>query len=209
MEKMNKKAIILDLDNTIYPVASIGDKLFDELYQLIEQDGSYSGNMEDIKKAIQRTPFQLVAKEFQFSAALTEKALELLMALEYNDIIKLFDDYLLTKQIDCLKFLVTTGFKKLQKSKIRQLNVFNDFDACYIVDPSVSTLTKKDIFKKIMEQYQLEPEEILVVGDDIHSEIKAGKELGIDTVVYDYNGTHTQLSGYTIITDYKELKKFI
>jgi putative hydrolase of the HAD superfamily len=36
---MRKKAIILDLDNTIYPVSSIGDKLFKSLLHLISDSG--------------------------------------------------------------------------------------------------------------------------------------------------------------------------
>lgn len=203
---MNKKAIIFDLDNTIYPVASIAPKLFRSLYELIEKDGSFEGSFGDVKEAIQRKPFQVVANEFQFSDALTQKGLDLLMALEYDDVIKPFEDYLLTKKIDCLKFLVTTGFKKLQESKIKQLELKEDFTAYFIVDPSVSPLTKKDVFQTIADQYQLTPEEILVVGDDVHSEIKAAKELGIDTVVYDYDGTHEQLSGYHVISNYNELE---
>lgn len=208
-KKMTRKAIIFDLDNTVYAVASIAPKLFRSLYNVIEEDGSYQGNIEDVKEAIQRKPFQVVAEEFQFSDTLTQKGLALLMELEYDDIMKPFDDYLLTKKIDCLKFLVTTGFKKLQESKIKQMSLEDDFTAYFIVDPSISELTKKDVFQSIAEQYHLKPEDILVVGDDIHSEIKAAEELGIDAVVYDYDGTHEQLLGYDVITHYAELEKFI
>jgi len=201
------KAIIFDLDNTIYAVESIGESLFSSLFQLIEREGNYQGDMEAIKKAIQRKPFQVVSKEFHFSEKLTENCLRLLSNLEYNDIIKPFDDYALIKKIDCLKFLVTTGFEKLQKSKIRQLNLENDFTEYFIIDPSVSSLTKKDIFKNIKQQYNLSSREMLVIGDDIDSEIQAGKELGIDTIVYDYNNSHQNLKDYVIITNYNQLNK--
>ncbi len=49
---MNKKAIILDLDNTIYPVSSIGEELFKDLFRLIEEYEVFNGDMETIKKDI-------------------------------------------------------------------------------------------------------------------------------------------------------------
>ncbi|MDH7460731.1 HAD family hydrolase [Chitinophagaceae bacterium 26-R-25] len=202
-----KKAIIFDLDNTIYPVASIGMKLFDGLFKLIENDNSFKGSLEDVKDAIQRKPFQDVARDFQFTDGLTKAGLELLSDIEYNDVIKPFDDYLLTKQLDYL-FLVTKGFKKLQESKIKQLNLLHDFEAYYIVDPAVSNLSKKDMFISIMQQYHLAAEDVLVVGDDVHSEIQAANELGIDAVVYNFNGANKP-EGYNVISHYEELKDYL
>lgn len=206
MAKTKKKAIIFDLDNTVYPVASIGNKLFNIVYKLIEQDGRYTGDLEEIKKTIQKKPFQVVAEEFHFHEELTSKALELLSDLEYKDTIEPFDDFILTNDIDCLKFLVTTGFTKLQRSKIKQLNLEKNFETCYVVDPAASQLTKKNVFIEIMQEHRLKPEEVLVVGDDIHSEIKAGQELGIETLVYDYAGTMGSLQDYNAITNYDKLK---
>lgn len=203
-----KKAIIFDLDNTIYPVTSIGVKLFDGLFKLIEQDNSFQGNIDDVKDAIQRKPFQDVAKDFQFSDELTKAGLALLSDIEYNDVIKPFEDYLLTKELDYLKFLVTKGFKKLQESKIKQLSLQNDFEACYIVDPAVSNLSKKDVFSNIMQQYHLAPGDVLVVGDDIHSEIQAARDLGIDAVVYNFNGAN-EPEGYNVISHYEELNAYL
>jgi len=203
-----KKAIIFDLDNTIYPATSIGGKLFDGLFRLIENDKNFHGSLEEVKAAIQRKPFQDVARDFHFSDDLTKAGLELLSDIEYNDVIKPFDDYLLTRQLDYLKFLVTKGFKKLQESKIKQLSLQNDFEAYYIVDPAVSNLSKKDVFSNIMQQYHLAAEDILVVGDDIHSEIQAARELGIDAVVYNFNGTNRP-EGYSVISHYNELKNYL
>lgn len=209
MIKTEKKAIFFDLDNTIYPVSSIGDRLFMDLYKLIEQDGRYVGDFQAIRNAIQRKPFQVVAEEFDFHEDLSAKALNVLSEMEYRDIINPFEDFNLTKNLGCLKFLVTTGFTKLQWSKITGLELQKDFEACFVVDPMLSPLTKKDIFEVIMDDYHLKPEEVLVLGDDIHSEIKAAQELGIDAVVYDYTGEGSQLSGYHVISNYEELRDLI
>ena len=206
---MVKRAIIFDLDNTIYPVASIGDKLFYNLFQLIEKHKGYHGNIYDIKNEIMRHPFQVVAKDFHFNNDLTLLGLQLLEQLTYDESIKPFDDYFLTKNINLVKFLVTSGFTKLQLSKIEQLGIKNDFKEFFIVDPINSNLTKKDVFNKIIEQYDFVAKEVLVVGDDINSEIKAGKELGKDTIVYDYLKVFEDSSTEQIIRNYCELEKYI
>ncbi len=209
MLKHAKKAIIFDLDNTIYPVAAIGPELFAGLYEMIEQDASYRGKIEDVKDAVERKPFQAVAKEFLFSAGLTFKGLKFLSDIEYTGEIHPFEDYQYTKDINCLKFLVTTGFTKLQWSKIHVMRLENDFKECFVVDPSISSQTKKDVFGEIMNKYGLMHEEVLVVGDDIHSEITAAQELSIDAVVYDYSKKYMHLSGYNVITDFAELNDFM
>lgn len=214
MKKIKKKAIIFDLDNTIYPVSSIGDQLFSELFSLIEEDGRYLGDLAAVKEASKKKAFQVVAKEFHFNEELTAKAFGLLSDLEYDGDIKPFDDYVdyrLRKNTGYLKFLVTTGFTKLQWSKIKQMELEEDFDAYFVVDPAKSDRTKKDVFAEIMDEYKLNPEEVLVIGDDIHSEIKAGRELGTDTLLYDHAGTNTGTSDYkgNIITHYNQLEHFI
>lgn len=211
MKHAKKKAIIFDLDNTIYSVSSIGEQIFSGLFRLIETDGRYQGDFDAVKEALQKRPFQAVAREFKFHPELNHKAVELLSDLSYDGTIKPFDDYskYRSKKLDgLLKFLVTTGFSKLQWSKIKQMGLESDFDACFVVDPARSDRSKKDVFAEIMEEYKLQPAEVLVIGDDVHSEIKAGRELGMDTLLYDHAGRNGDSSRYDghIITDYKELE---
>ncbi|XHR97354.1 HAD hydrolase-like protein [Mucilaginibacter sp. UC70_90] len=42
----------------------------------------------------------------------------------------------------------------------------------------------------ILEKYDYKPEDVLVIGDDPESEIKAASELGIDTFLYDPENEH-------------------
>ena len=65
------------------------------------------------------------------------------------------------------------------------LGIESDFKAIHIVDPEVNHQTKKDVFARIMAEHNYIPEELLVIGDDPGSEIKAAKALDIDTVLYD------------------------
>jgi putative hydrolase of the HAD superfamily len=206
---MRKKAIILDLDNTIYPVHSIADEVFGSLFEMIEGDGQHSNDMQKIKAEIMRRPFQQVAKDYHFSKELTRKGIEYLKHLTYTGTIKPFDDYELVKHLPVDKFLVTTGFVKLQQSKIERMHIVQDFKEIYIVDPSISDRTKKDVFAAIMEQSGYLKEELLVVGDDLDSEIKAAQELGIEVVLYDKLQRYKENVSVPKISDYHELTQLL
>lgn len=206
---MRKKAIILDLDNTIYPVSSIGDKLFKTLFELITESGEYTGDLNEIKFEIMRRPFQFVADDFSFSERLKSDTLKLFLDLTYNEKMEPFEDYKYVSEIPCKKFLVTTGFTKLQNSKIFHLNIKNDFEGIFIIDPIRSKLTKKDIFQKILIENDYKADEVLVVGDDLNSEIKAANDLGIESVLYDRKPEHISIQNQKRITNFRDLQPFL
>ncbi len=206
---MKKKAIIIDLDNTIYLVSSIGDRLFKSLFQLITESGDYKGDFNLLKAEIMRTPFQKVADAFNFGASLKAEGIKLLENTSYDGTMETVESYNFIRDLACKKYLVTTGFTKMQNSKIKQLDLEKDFDKIFVIDPSLTTLTKKDIFEKILTDYDFKTEDVLVVGDDINSEIKAAQELGIESVVYDFNLEHTEKKELNIITDFRELERYL
>jgi len=177
------KAIIYDLDNTIFPVPAIGDKLFGPLFNLIESTGEHTENMDAIRYAIMRTPFRIVAQRNNFSDTLTQAGIALQETLFYDEPIATFEDYPLTRSLPGERFLVTTGFDKMQNSKIDCLGIRNEFKEVHVVNPVITT--KKDVFNDILQRYGYQPNEVLVVGDDPESEIAAAKALQIPTVIYD------------------------
>jgi putative hydrolase of the HAD superfamily len=206
---MLKKAIILDLDNTIYPVPSIGDKLFAPLFQLIEEEGKHVQDMYSIRNEIMRKPFQQVAAHFHFSDDLTKRGTALLKDLKYDGKIEPFEDYQVVKKFPQDKFLVTTGFQKMQQGKVESLQLEPDFKAIHIIDPDTTTLTKKDVFAAIIKTYGYANKEVLVVGDDIHSEIKAAQELGIDAVLYDKYHRQPANNSVPKISDFSQLEVYL
>ena len=201
------KAIIYDLDNTIYPVSSIGDKLFGPVFDLIEASGQHKESMDDIRKAIMRTPFRLVAQRHNFSDELTNKGIALQEMMDYNDEINTFEDYPEIKNIPGERFLVTTGFKTMQLSKIRQLGITGDFKEIHVVNP-VET-SKREVFADILRRYDYKPKEVLVVGDDPESEIAAAKALGITTVLYDKTNQFSNNEADYKIEHYSQLSTIV
>jgi putative hydrolase of the HAD superfamily len=202
---MNKKAIIFDLDNTIYSVYSIGETLFAPLFQLIEQDGTQLQHMSKIRDEVMRRPFQQIANDYQFSEALIEKSMELLKQLVYNAPIEPFEDYALVRQLPIDKYLVTTGFRNMQQSKVDRMALQKDFREIHIVDPSTSNKTKKDVFADLILRHQYAKDDVLVIGDDLHSEIKAAQQLGLDVVWYDKYERYEPIPGLQKITNYQQL----
>jgi|SRR6185312_1568457 len=187
-----KRALILDLDNTIYPVSSIASHLFGSLFTLIdrESDGLGESAVNNAKDELTRKPFQWVADKYHFTPELKTKGVQLLQDMSYDLPMQPFDEYHHIKSAPHQKFLVTTGFPKLQWSKIKQLGIEGDFLEIHVVDPDVSDKTKKDVFADIIRRYNYKIEEVLVIGDDPDSEIKAAFELGIETFLYDPSHKH-------------------
>lgn len=185
-----KRALILDLDNTIYPVSSISEHLFALLFETLDQHADLinvndTERVNKIKDEMTRRPFQHIADEFGLDAGLKNKMVDILKNISYDLPMRPFEDYQYIRSIPLDKFLVTTGFSKLQWSKVKMLGIESDFKAIHIVDPEVNQQTKKDVFAGIMQTHHYAPEELLVIGDDPGSEIRAAMALGIDTVLYD------------------------
>lgn len=185
-----KKALILDLDNTIYPVSSISENLFADLFAILDQDAEiintgYADKVDKIKDEMTRRPFQHIADEYGLNEVIRNKITDTLRNMVYSQPMKPYDDYRHLRTIPLDKFLVTTGFSKLQWSKVKMLDIEGDFKHIHIVDPDISQQTKKDVFEEIMQTYDYTIGDLLVIGDDPESEIKAAKTLGIDTFLYD------------------------
>ncbi len=179
---MATKAIFLDLDNTIYPVPSIGDELFGTLLKMIRADGDYP--MDEVRREIMRIPFQKVASRFNFGNELTARALKHLSELTLSIKILPFPDYSHLRNLPQEKYLITSGFTRLQESKIDMLGIRNEFREIFIVDPMHSAHGKKEVFQQIISDQGLQEEEIIVIGDDENSEIRAARELGLRAFLY-------------------------
>jgi len=205
---MNKKAIIIDMDNTIYPVHSISAQVFKVLYDLIAQ-GGHSKKIEEITSALKRRPFQIVAEQYLFSDQLKKDCTALLREITIDEVLHPFEDYSEIRKISLPKYLVTTGFEKLQRSKIRQLGIEDDFAGIHIVDLDVAGSSKKAVFRQIMSAGGFAAADLIVVGDDLNSEIKAGQELGIDAILYAPAPAENSPAGIPVITHFRELLQFL
>jgi putative hydrolase of the HAD superfamily len=206
-----KRVLILDLDNTIYPVSSIADHLFSELFKLIDENLGETDRQaaQKAKEELTRRPYQHIADEFGFSDELKQQGIQMLSNIRFEEPMYPYEQYNDLRQIPIDKFLVTTGFTKLQMSKVEMLNIGSDFKQVYVVDPEQSNLTKKDIFQKIMQENGYAKEEVLVIGDDPESEIKAAVELGIDTFLFDPEDKYTNQNVTHHARNYRDVAEIV
>ncbi len=206
-----KRAIILDLDNTIYPVSSIAHHLFDKLFKLIDEDlGKHNRQAATkAKEQLTRRPYQHVADEYGFSDDLKNKGLQMLSSCTIDIPMQPYDAYADLRTLTIDKYLVTTGFTKLQMSKVKMLAIAGDFKKVYVVDPELSNQTKKDVFTGIMQNNGYTQADVLVIGDDPQSEIKAAIELGIDTFLFDPDGRYPDAEVTFRGKDYKGVEGIV
>ncbi|WP_419801215.1 HAD family hydrolase [Mucilaginibacter sp.] len=201
---MIKKALIFDLDDTIYPIKPYADAMFGPLYDLIRPHISEE-ILEAVKEDLLTTPFQKVADRYHFSYGLKQEGMQISLDMGFDGELTPFEDYLPLRDLKIEKFLVTGGYTKFQKSKIKQLGVGRDFKEIFIPDPAKSNLEKADVFKQILNKYHYGPKDVLVIGDNPEAEIAAAKELDIETYLYDYQQKYSPALADYYGVNYKNL----
>ncbi|WP_293307278.1 HAD family hydrolase [Pedobacter sp. UBA5917] len=185
-----KHIFFIDLDNTIYFTKPNEEQLMGELYRFLESVdlGISDKDFQLAKQEMLRTPFLKVAKKYGFRKEAMPEVITYLHNREVTKALKPSDDYHYIKSLKGRKFIVTAGFEKQQLSKVKMLGIADDFEEVHVVDVSVSN--KKDVFKKLIDQHNLNVDDILIIGDDAESEIKFGLELGISTFLLDSGNLH-------------------
>lgn len=199
-DSKNVKAIIFDLDDTLYDcsgtlvvqgrkhAAKIIARLIncseEEAYHLqVKMEGQYGTNVNIYEKIVvsRRLPHACIK--------------ELLEEFIYTDItgITLFPGVIETlKKLKAHGYkliLVTSGEKSIQNKKIQVLGLQHGyFDDIFIADRVAGQL-KNGCFKEIIQRYHLKPEEIVCIGDKIEDELTASKSLGMITVMLE-QGRH-------------------
>jgi len=102
----------------------------------------------------------------------------------YNDTdvasLKLFPDAFPLLELPIPKILLSRGHKPVQDSKIKHLQLRPYFEKIVIVD---SFETKDKAIEQALVDYEIEPQEALIIGDRMDEEIAIGKRLNIPTVL--------------------------
>jgi len=200
-----KCIFFIDLDNTIYFTKPNEEVLMRGLYQLLEKEdlGVSDDEFQAAKAEMLRTPFQKVAHKYGFKEKATANAVAFLANRQVEKPLIPSKDYHYIKSLAGRKFIVTAGFPKQQLSKVKMLEIGNDFEGVYVVD--VSKTNKKEVFEELIKEYNLNKEEILIIGDDADSEIKFGLELGIETFLLDPDDKYTAAKTTYRGTDFSNL----
>ena len=114
------------------------------------------------------------------------------------------------KDLSVLRFLVTSGFRRLQESKVRAFGFADWFAAIYIdALDEPNRRGKHGFFQDILSAQGLQPDEVLVVGDNPDSEIEPGNRLGMKTIQVLRSGVPPSERATRQIRGLRELKEFL
>jgi putative hydrolase of the HAD superfamily len=180
------KAVIFDLDNCLAAASEVGQELFQPAFDAIREANCGDVSGEALERAFAdmwRTPFDRVAAQYGFSEAMLTAGWRVFVTMEVTHPMSGYGDLAALAELPVQRFLVTSGFRRLQESKIRALNLAPLFTAFYVdaIDEP-GRVGKQGFFERILRDHGLAPGEVLVVGDSAESEIAAGNRLGIRTV---------------------------
>ena len=181
------KSLILDLDDTIFPTRSIGMDCIAPLFHRIpfKKYGYQKSDIANIMEELWKRPMADVAEMYDFPDQLISEYHQIASTHEYAFEITPYEDYIYLKSLPQSMHLVTTGTTPVQQQKIDALAIRGDFRHILINDPFVISGGKQACFIEIMEKESLQPEQVLVIGDNKDSEIAAAKKLAIPWVLID------------------------
>ena len=213
MPRMKTKALIFDLDNCLAAANEVGVDLFGPAFDAIREANHGALSDETLLQAFADTwrhPLDWVAAKYGFSKAMLLAAWDVFVMMEVNRPMVGYGDLAILAELPVQRFLVTSGFRRLQESKIAALNLGPLFTAIYVdaIDEP-NRIGKQGLFQQIMADYKLAPEEVLVVGDNADSEIEAGNRLGIKTVQTLRPGVPLASNATFHIRSLDELKKIV
>ncbi|MGA9577825.1 MAG: HAD family hydrolase [Terrimicrobiaceae bacterium] len=180
------KALIFDLDNCLAPANEVGEQLVEPAFTAIRNANRGTVSEETLREAFSecwRHPFDFVAAKYGFSNEMVSAGWDAFSRMEVETPMKGYPDLNVLRELTPDLYLVTSGFRRLQQSKIRALGFEHLFKGIFIdaIDEP-ERKGKEGIFRSIMAAADLSPEEVIVVGDNPDSEIEVGNKLGIRTV---------------------------
>ena len=180
------KALIFDLDSCLCAANEVGEQLFKPAFDAIGRANRGVVSEDSLKRAFSdcwRFPFSDVANKYGFTDEMTKAGFDAFAKIEVTTPMYGYGDLHVLGELRQKLFLVTSGFRQLQESKINALGIRRLF-AEIIIDAidEPGPKGKLRIFEEILKKHSLKAEEVVVVGDNPESEITAGNRLGMQTV---------------------------
>lgn len=180
------QAVIFDFDNCLCDSREPGEALFAPAFDAIARANDGHLPQERLRAAFEEcwyTSFDLVAKRHGFSRAMFEAGFEAFRRLRVDAPLRGYPDLALLERIGIDKYLVTSGFRQLQDSKIEALGIAAMFRKVVVDAVDVQPHRgKQAVFEELLAESGYEPARVVAVGDNPLSELDAGRRLGMRTV---------------------------
>lgn len=203
------RAVIFDLDNCLAAADEPGATLFAPAFDAIR--AANNGQLSEAAIAdCWRHALDVVARQHGFTDAMLQAGWRAFRTLEVKAPLHGYPDLGEIERLPLERFLVTTGFRRLQESKIAALGIRGLFAEVQVdaIDESPRR-SKKERFADIAARHGWRPGEVLVVGDNADSEIAAGNALGMPTVQTLRPGVPLAENAQWRIKNFRELFRLI
>jgi FMN phosphatase YigB (HAD superfamily) len=184
---MQPRAAVFDLDHTLFDPRTLPVTLFDSLAARVRAAaaGIVSDAVLDAALAdAWRMPFDRVAARHQLPDVATVAWQEAASMVEVTEALTPYPDVRAgLEQLSLLRFLLTTGFRRLQESKLKQLGLAALFVTVYVdaLDPP-GPEGKRALLQRLIAEHGLTPPEVVVIGDRADDELAAAHTLGMVAV---------------------------
>jgi FMN phosphatase YigB (HAD superfamily) len=181
------RAAVFDLDHTLFDPRTLPVTLFDSLEARVR--AATAGIVPDVvlEAAMAdawRMPFDRVVARHQLPDVATTVWHEAASAIEVTEPLVPYPDVrACLEQLSLPRFLLTTGFRRLQESKLKQLGLAPLFVTVYVdaFDPP-GPVGKRALLEHLVAEHGLTPPEVVVIGDRADDELAAARTLGMVAV---------------------------
>jgi putative hydrolase of the HAD superfamily len=203
------RAVVFDLDNCLAAADEPGPELLAPTFDAIRR--ANHGHLPDdvLDRALDacwRNPLDWVARTFGFSDEMLAAGWAMNVRAEVTTPMYGYGDLDALAELPVQRFLVTSGFRRLQESKVRALGIASRFEGIYIdaID-APGRKGKEAIFRDILRAYDLNLAEALIIGDSAESEIAAGNRIGMPTIQILRPGVRRTDTATQVIASLREL----
>ncbi len=107
--------------------------------------------------------------------------------------------------------LITNGFKEVQYKKIKNCDIEKYFDSVFISEEVGANKPSIEFFNHVLKETGADPQQSLVIGDDIEVDILGGHNAGMDTLWINQEGIDLEEIGleFKPTHEINSLKKLI
>jgi HAD superfamily hydrolase (TIGR01549 family) len=180
------RAIIFDLDNCLAAADEVGEQLLEPVFTAVRDANDGALTRSELDAAFRDCwvhAFDFVAERYGFTPRMHAAGWEAFRGIEVRAPMRGYGDLALLPLLGERRFLVTSGFRRLQESKVRALAIEAAFEAI-VVDAidEPGRRGKERIFRDLMAQFRLDASDVLIVGDNAESELAAASRLGLRSV---------------------------
>jgi len=192
----NYKALILDMDNTLYPETDYLRFVWKYLelqysYDTPDKENSIADWLEDdFKKKGRSGLMNRFARVFQLPEDKVLKTyLNVLKTIELKDQLQVYSEwkYLaeLCKSHVIQVFIISNGNADQQENKYRQLNLYGIPIQEAVWANNWKPKPEPEAFEYLIHKYSLDPADILSVGDS-ESDAEVSRKMGIDFIFVNF-----------------------